>query len=220
MTEIVVDNIHKRYWTRFGWHHVLKGISMRIDRSCSLGILGRNGAGKSTLVRVLSGLEKPDKGRVDTGGLRVSWPLGKGSGVHGNMTGRENVRFICRLYRVDYRERIDEIEDFAELGHYLDMPVKTYSAGMRQRLLFGISMAFDFDTYLVDEGFGGGDARFKRRVGDIFESKRARNNSNMIIVSHNEGNIRKFCTHAAILEGGVLKIYDDMEEGLRIYNAL
>lgn len=217
---IKVKNIHKRYRTRFGWKRIFSGLSFNLRDDESLGILGRNGAGKSTLMRILAGLEKPDRGKVEAKNIRVSWPLGAATGVHGSLTGRDNVKFVCRLYDEDYKEKLAFIEDFAELGTYMDMPVKTYSVGMKQRLTFGISMAFDFDTYLIDEGFGGGDARFKNKVTDIFDKKIEKNKTNMIVVSHNENNIRRFCNKAAVLNDGELIIYEDMEEAISIYQNL
>jgi len=217
---IEIRNVSKGYKLRRGWKPVLDDVSFALPQDRSIGILGRNGAGKSTLVRLIAGLEKPDSGKIDHHGTRLSWPLNQAAGAHGSMTGRENIRFICRLYGIDYRRKVDFVEDFAELGPFMDQPVKTYSSGMKARLTFGIGMAFDFDTYLIDEGFGGGDARFKGRVEEIFSEKRRSGNCNMIVVSHNAQTITRYCDMAAVLEGGKLRLYDDMDAALAAYQAL
>lgn len=212
-----VRDVHKSYRTYFGKKHVLRGVSFSVPSDVSVGILGRNGAGKSTLMQILSGLERPDRGQLINPGLRLSWPIGRG-GVQGAMTGRDNVRFICRAYALDYRETMEFVQDFTELGNYIDMPVGTYSAGMRARLGFAISMAAQYDCYLVDEGFNAGDARFAKRMAELFDKRRAQ--ANMIVVSHSGSIIRKFCDKAAILEKGELTMYDSVEEALEIYNNL
>jgi capsular polysaccharide transport system ATP-binding protein len=214
---IRIENIHKGYRTVHGWKKVLKGISLEVPPDVSLGILGRNGAGKSTLIKILSRLEVPDKGRISHPGIRLSWPIGRG-GVQSLLTGRDNVRFICRVYGLDIRETTQFVEDFAELGTYLDMPVNTYSAGMRSRLAFAISMASEYDTYLVDEGFSAGDARFTKRMSQLFDERRQR--SNMIVVSHSGSIIKRFCNRAAVLEEGHLTVYDSIDEALNRYKNL
>lgn len=216
---IRLENVCKGYMTlRHGWKEVLRNISIELPSDRNLGILGHNGAGKSTLMRVLSGLDLPDKGRVDTGGRHLSWPLGTKAGVHNSLTGRENIKFICRIYDKDIEEITDFVENFAELGDYMSMPVSTYSSGMRSRLAFGISMALDFDTYLIDEGFSTGDARFQKKTEAIFFKRRL--NANMIVVSHSASTIQRFCDSAAILKDGQLVMYDDMNHALKTYNNL
>lgn len=203
-----------------GWKTVLSDIGFILPPDRSLGILGRNGAGKSTLIRLIAGLEKPDGGFIDLHRTRISWPLNQSGGAHGSMTGRENIKFICRIYGIDYHSKVDFVENFAALGEYMDQPVKTYSSGMKARLTFGIGMAFDFNTYLVDEGFGGGDARFKSKVSEIFEQKRRENGCNMIVVSHNASTIQRYCNMGAVLENGRLKLYDDLDEAIHVYETL
>lgn len=210
-------DIHKSYRTYKGRKHVLRGINFSVPSNINLGILGRNGAGKSTLMQILCGLERPDSGQIINPGLRLSWPIGRG-GVQSAMTGRDNVRFICRAYALDYREIMEFVQEFTELGEYIDMPVDTYSAGMKARLGFAVSMAAQYDCYLVDEGFNAGDARFTQRMSDMFEQRRA--NANMIVVSHNGSVIRKFCDKAAVLEKGHLTMYDSVEEALKHYTSL
>ncbi len=216
---IRLENVSKGFMTlRHGWKQVLRDISIELPENKNLGILGHNGAGKSTLMRILSGLDMPDKGNIDTGGRRLSWPLGTPAGVHGSLTGRENIKFICRIYKKDIEQITAFVEDFAELGDYLTMPVNTYSSGMKSRLGFGISMAIDFDTYLIDEGFSTGDARFQKKTEAIFAEKKGR--ANMIVVSHSAGTIQRFCNAAAILKDGKLEMFDDMNLALKTYNNL
>lgn len=217
---IEISNVKKSFYTkRYGWTQVLKGIDVKIPRNKSLGILGRNGAGKSTLIRLIAGLDVPDSGAIKTNGLRLSWPLGSGAGgIHGSLTGRENLRFICRLYNKDIKEKLAFVEDFAELGHYIDMPVKTYSSGMKSRLGFGISMAMQFDTYLVDEGFSAGDYRFVKKTEQVFKMRKSR--ANMIVVSHNPMIMKKYCDYAAVLHDGRLKIFDSVNQALQLYYRL
>lgn len=214
---IVMQDVHKSYRTNWGRKHVLKGVSFQVPRDVSLGILGRNGAGKSTLIRVLSGLDTPDAGTVAHNGVRLSWPIGRG-GTQGSLTGRDNIRFICRVYGLDIPRTVAFVDDFSELGPYLDMPVNTYSAGMRARLAFAISMAAEYDCYVVDEGFSAGDARFTQRMSELFDERRQR--ANMIVVSHSPSVIKRFCDKAAILEGGKLTVYDSLDEAISIYQAL
>ena len=202
----------------FGWIQVLSGISFTLPQNQSIGILGRNGAGKSTLMRILSGMDIPDSGTVDIGNARLSWPLGANAGLHGSLTGRENIKFICRIYDEDFDLVFNKVEEFAELKEYMHMPIKTYSSGMKSRLAFGISMAINFDTYLIDEGFSAGDARFRAKTKVIFAEKRK--TANIIVVSHNPNIIRDYCDIAGILENGKLTIVNDLNEAIKIYQSL
>lgn len=214
---IRLEDVHKSYRTVYGRHHVLKGINLEVPGDVSMGILGRNGAGKSTLLRILSGLDVPDSGRVDDGGIRISWPIGRG-GVQSSLTGVDNIRFICRVYGMDIPSTIAFVQDFSELGKFLAMPVHTYSSGMRARLAFAISMAADYDCYLVDEGFNAGDARFTQRMSALFDERRQ--HANMIVVSHNPSIIRRFCERAAVLEAGKLTVYDSINDAIEVYKNL
>ncbi len=214
---IVISNLNKSYPTLTGTKHVLKNINLEIPSNVSLGILGRNGAGKTTLLRIISGLEVPDSGYVDASDLRLSWPIGKG-GMNAGMSGRDNVRFVCRLHGLAVPPIMEFVEDFAELGEYLDMPIKTYSSGMKARLAFAISMAVDYDCYLIDEGFNTGDANFARKTLSLFNARRE--HANMIVVSHNASIIRRFTDMAGVLDAGVLTIYEDPEEALAVYDGL
>lgn len=215
--KIELRNISMSYRTRNSIHKVLDDLSFDIPHNKSLGILGRNGAGKSTLIKILSGVIKPQRGTVNYNGMDVSWPIGKPA-LQGSLTGANNIKFFCRLLGMPFRETIDFCEDFAELGKYMNMPVNTYSSGMKTRLGFAISMTADYDTLLVDEGFNAGDARFTKKMKALFEEKREK--TNMICVSHNGKVIRKFCDYAAILRNGKLEFHDDVNQAIKIYKTL
>jgi capsular polysaccharide transport system ATP-binding protein len=213
---ITLQNIVKHYKTRSGLHTVLDGVDLEVRKGEKIGILGRNGAGKSTLIRIISGAELPNEGRV-TWGMSVSWPLAFSGAFQGSLTGFDNVRFICRVYDADFAPTLAFVEDFSELGKYLREPVKTYSSGMRARLAFAISMAIEFDCFLIDETLAVGDARFADKCRhELFEK---RGDRAMIIVSHQPANIRKHCTRACVLENGKLREFDDVDAAYKSYNA-
>jgi capsular polysaccharide transport system ATP-binding protein len=212
---IKLDGVEKRYKTRGGTHTVLGGVSLQINRGDKIGILGRNGAGKSTLIRVISGAELPCGGRV-TRGMSVSWPLAFGGAFQGSLTGVDNLRFICRVYGSRFAAALPLVRDFAELGDYLREPVKTYSSGMCARLAFAISMAIEFDCFLIDEVIAVGDARFHEKCRrELFEKRRDRA---MVIVSHDPHNIREHCTRACVLDGGILREFGDVDSAYADYN--
>jgi capsular polysaccharide transport system ATP-binding protein len=214
---IRLDRVSKRYRVRGGIRTVLDDVSVTFPTGRNVGILGRNGAGKSTLIRLIAGAEHPDSGRI-TRDVRVSWPLGFGGAFQGSMSGRDNVRFISRIYGANWREVLDAVEDFAELGPYLDMPLSTYSSGMRARLSLGLSLAIDFDCYLVDELPGVADARLRARYEEIMKTRRAR--SSMILVSHSPAAIKAQCDLAAILHRGQLVMTDDVGAAINLYGRL
>lgn len=212
---IRLDHIEKRYRTRAGSHTVLRGVSLQINKGDKIGILGRNGAGKSTLIRIISGAELPSSGRVARR-MSVSWPLAFGGAFQGSLTGIDNLRFICRVYGSDFDAALPLVREFAELGEYLREPVKTYSSGMSARLAFAISMAIEFDCFLIDEVIAVGDARFHEKCRhELFEKRRDRA---MIIVSHDAHNIREHCTRACVLEDGVLREFADIDAAYLDYN--
>jgi len=215
---IILDDVSKTYPTaRGGRRVVLDKVSVAFADGCNFGILGGNGAGKSTLIRLLAGSEMPDSGRIRRD-CRVSFPLGYGGTFHGSLSGRENVAFIARIYGADLRETIDYVADFAELGDYFDMPVNTYSAGMRARLAFGACLAIDFDTYLIDEVTEIGDDRFRRKCALAFRERMLR--SDIILVTHNSRTIRQYCDRGAIIAGGGLRVYDDIAGALDGYRRI
>ncbi|HHU4495551.1 TPA: ABC transporter ATP-binding protein, partial [Escherichia coli] len=187
------------YKTQNGRHYVLKDVNLLFPEGKSIAFIGHNGAGKSTLLRIIGGIDRPDKGRIVTD-KTISWPVGLSGGFQGSLTGRENVKFVARLYSKnnELRDKIDFVKDFSELGKYFDMPIKTYSSGMRSRLGFGLSMAFDFDYYLVDEITAVGDARFKKKCIDLFNQKRDK--SNLLMVSHNLNSLADYCDHAILFD--------------------
>lgn len=209
-------NVSKSYPTSVGRRVILDQATFVLPRA-NIGILGGNGAGKSTLIRMIAGAELPDKGRI-LRMVKVSWPLGFSGGIHLAMTGLENLRFIARIYGEDIARVRDFVEEFTELGAYLSLPVSTYSSGMRAKLAFGISMAIDFDCYLVDEITAVGDKTFQERCRQAFADKRK--NANVIIVSHSEATIRSYCEKVAILDSGRLEFFDDVEEAIDSYNEM
>ena len=212
---ILLDNVSKVYNTRMGIRTVLDGISLSIADKEKVGILGRNGAGKSTLIRLISGAELPTRGHIHRG-MRVSWPLAFQGGFQGSLTGLDNLRFICRVYGADFRPAVPYVEEFSELGIYLHEPVKTYSSGMRARLSFAISMAIDFDCFLIDEVVAVGDSRFHEKCHyELFEKRKDRA---MIIVSHSPEYVRNHCDTIFVLDKGRIKRFDDKDDAYDYYS--
>jgi capsular polysaccharide transport system ATP-binding protein len=214
---IQFDNVTKVYHARGGSKHVLDGQTFTLERGASIGIVGVNGAGKSTLTRLIAGVEHPTSGRI-TRSMSVSWPLGFGGAFQGSLTGSDNTRFIARIYRRDVRQILDYVEDFAQLGHYLDMPVKTYSSGMRARLAFAVSLAIEFDCYLVDEVTAVGDSSFRERCQAALSERRER--GTLIMVSHDPHTLRAYCETGAILRNGQLTFFGSIDETIAAYDAL
>jgi capsular polysaccharide transport system ATP-binding protein len=211
---IQLADVRKEYPTRRGPVRVLDGVDLTIRPGERIGIIGPNGVGKSTLIRIVSGAERPDSGTV-VRDMSVSWPIALAGGFQGTLTGIDNVRFICRIYGVDPAAKLGFVEDFAEIGRYMGEPLKTYSSGMRARLAFAISMAIDFDCFLIDEVVAVGDDRFRQKCEkELFEKRR---DSAMIIISHSRNFIRQHCKRVALLTGGKLIFFDDVEEAYRTY---
>ena len=211
---IHIENVSKYYNTRQGPVTVLDDVSLVIKPGEKVGILGRNGAGKSTMIRLISGAERPSSGRIKRD-MSVSWPLAFGGAFQGTLTGLDNLRFICRVYGTSTEDKIDYVQEFSELGRYLREPVKSYSAGMRARLAFAISMVVEFDCFLIDEIVAVGDSRFheKCRV-ELFEKRKDRA---MIIVSHDPGYVREHCNHAAVLVKGKLTAFAQVDDAFAFY---
>jgi len=213
---ITLDNVTKVYNTRQGPRTVLDGVNLRIEKGERLGILGRNGAGKSTLIRLISGAELPTRGNIHRG-ISISWPLAFGGAFQGSLSGLDNLRFICRVYNSPIEPAVAFVEEFSELGSYLREPVKKYSSGMRARLAFAISMAVEFDCFLIDEIVAVGDSRFHDKChAELFEK---RGDRAMIIVSHNADYIREHCQHAAVLVAGKLHAFEQVEEAFTYYES-
>ncbi len=213
---IELRNLSKSYRTPKGRHHVFRDLNLVIPSGKSVGLIGRNGAGKSTLLRIMGGIDRPDSGRVITD-KSISWPVGLSGGFQGSMTGRENVKFVCRIYsrKDDMASKLRFIEDFAEIGKYFDMPVKSYSSGMRSRLAFGLSMAFDFDYYLIDEVTAVGDAAFKAKSAALMAQKREQ--KNFIMVSHSLGALKQFCDVAVLLDRQDAHYFENIDEAIETY---
>lgn len=211
---IHIEHVTKRYATRHGSVTVLDDVNLTIRPGEKVGILGRNGAGKSTIIRLISGAERPSSGIIRRE-MSVSWPLAFGGAFQGTLTGLDNLRFICRVYGKSTEDKIAYVQEFSELGRYLREPVKTYSAGMRARLAFAISMVVEFDCFLIDEIVAVGDSRFheKCRV-ELFEKRKDRA---MIIVSHDPSYIREHCGRAAVLIKGKLTAFDHVDEAFAFY---
>lgn len=213
---IALDQVSKSYRTRSGRRTVLDAVSVAFAAGHNFGILGANGAGKSTLIRLLAGSELPDRGTIRRD-VRVSFPLGFGGTFHGALSGRENVAFLARIYGAGLRATSDYVEDFAELGEYYDMPVNTYSAGMRARLGFAACLAIDFDVFLIDEVTEIGDQRFRRKCAEAFRARMR--HSDIVLATHNSQTIRQYCDRGAILADGALCLYDDIGAALADYHS-
>ena len=212
---IRLDGVHKSYRTRHGSHRVIEGVNLQIRRGEKLGVLGRNGAGKSTLIRLISGAELPTKGHVARQ-MSVSWPLAFGGAFQGSLTGMDNVRFVCRVYGADIAAVVPFVADFSESGPFLSEPVKTYSSGMRARLAFAVSMAIEFDCFLIDEVIAVGDARFHEKCRhELFERRRDRA---MLMVSHDATNIREHCERALVLHDRTLHAFANVDAAYDFYS--
>ena len=214
---IEMQNVYKYYKNGGHTKVVLDHITTTFEKGHSYGILGVNGAGKSTTIRLLSGVEAPNGGRIKRN-CKVSWPIGFASAFHPLMTGRNNVTFAARTYGMNVHEVLDFVEDFSELGDYLDAPVRTYSSGMGAKLAFAVSMAIQFDCYLIDELTAVGDARFSKRCHDAFAARRSR--ADVIMVSHSVGTIQEYCDRGAVLVDGRLMMFSDINQAIDMYNRL
>jgi capsular polysaccharide transport system ATP-binding protein len=214
---IELRNISKAYRAGTELHPVLDDISVTFPTGVSVGILGLNGAGKSTLLRIIGGVEAPDRGIVRKD-VRVSWPIGFSGALHGLMTGRENARFVARIYGKSPDKIARFAEDFTELGIYFDMPVKTYSSGMRARLAFAVSMAAEFECYLVDEVIAVGDERFNHRYRRAFRTRTK--GASIILATHNAQTLKQECEIAAVLNEGHLEMHESVDAALAAYREI
>ena len=210
-------NITKEYETEGRVHRVLNGITCTVAKGEKVALLGRNGAGKSTFIKLLGGVELPTSGTIERN-MTVSWPIGLAGGVYPFLTGNDNMRFIARIYNKPFYEVKAYVEDFAELGKFLSEPLRTYSTGMRARFVFALSLAIDFDCYLIDEVIAAGDQRFMRRSREELFEKRA--DRSMILASHVGEIIKTYCSRALVLHRGRGKIFADLDLAYDIYNDL
>jgi capsular polysaccharide transport system ATP-binding protein len=214
---IRLENLGKVYHTRHGSKTVLKRINFTLEKGSNVGILGRNGAGKSTLIRLLSGAEKPTSGRIHRG-MSVSWPLAFGGAFQTNLTGLDNLKFVCRIYGRDWRPLVPFVEEFTDLGNYFREPVAHYSVGMATRLAFALSMAIEFDCFLIDEVLVVGDRRFHERChAELFEKRRDRA---FILVTHDADSIKMYCEKACVLHEGNLFEFETVDEAYDFYETV
>jgi capsular polysaccharide transport system ATP-binding protein len=213
---IEAKGLYKRYRHHTSRDWVLKDLNFKIPKGVNVGLVGSNGAGKSTLLRLIGGMDTPDKGQIIRQ-CRVSWPIGLIGGFQGTMTGRQNCKFVARIHgdETKIEEILSFVQDFAQIGKYFDQPVKTYSSGMRSRLAFGLSLAFDFDVYLSDEATAVGDAIFKEKAKKAFKDKIGQ--SSLIMVSHSEGILRELCESGLWINNGSAQWFDDINDALKEY---
>jgi capsular polysaccharide transport system ATP-binding protein len=214
---LVFDRVSKAYRLKGEVKSILYDFSFAFPADRNVGIMGRNGAGKSTMMRLMAGIEAPDCGHVYRSS-HVSWPLGFSGGFNGSMTGLENIRFVSRIYGQDTERVIAYVIQFAELGNALRLPIKTYSSGMKARLAFGLSMAIDFDLYLIDEITAVGDEDFKKKSKAVFQDKLAK--SQIIMISHSTATIRDYCDCGLLLDGVGIRFFDRVEDLLTAYSDL
>lgn len=217
---IELRHLTKSYRTKAGRHFVLKDVSLTIPSGRNVGIIGPNGAGKSTLLRLIGRTDYPDSGEVVTRS-KISWPVGLSGGFQGSLSGRDNIKFVCRIHGMnpaETQECIGFVQEFAEIGEYFDQPVQSYSSGMRSRLAFGLSMAFEFDYYLIDEVMAVGDKHFVDKSKSVF-AERTRGAS-LIIVSHNMQQLKTQCDMGIFVAGGQLAAYDNVDDAIARYNEL
>ncbi len=200
-----------------GYRRVLDDVSFDLARGEKIAVLGRNGAGKSTLIRLLGGVELPSSGAIERS-MSISWPVALAGGIHGVLTGNDNIRFIARVYGKPFQELRDYVDDIAQLGKFLSEPVKTYSTGMAGRLNFALSLAVDFDCYLIDEVIAAGDQNFQLRCHQELFDKRA--DRALILASHVPEIVKSYCSRALILHRGRAKMFDDLSLAFDIYSAL
>ncbi len=216
---IEIRNITKSYQTTTGREFIFRDLSVMVPPDRNVALIGRNGAGKSTLMRLIGGLDTPDKGQIYVTGS-VSWPVGLSGGFQGSLTARENVKFVARVYGAEgaqMKRIVDFVEEFAEIGRYFDRPVNTFSSGMRSRVAFGLSLAFDFDYYLIDEAMSTGDAHFKNKATKAFKDRISE--SKVILVTHSMSQVRSMCDHVLLIENGKVYSYEDIEEGIKRYEG-
>ncbi|MGP9791891.1 ABC transporter ATP-binding protein [Roseinatronobacter sp. NSM] len=214
---IELRNVSKRFYSAQGAHDVFTNLSLKLPPGRSLGLLGRNGAGKSTLLQIIAGNMQPTTGRVIRSGI-ISWPIGGASSLHPEMTGLQNTRFLARVYGIDTDSLVEYVKEFADIGKHFNMPLRTYSSGMKSRLSFGIAMGIPFDTYLIDEVTGAGDKSFKERSKAVFKGRMA--NADAIMISHSMSEMRSFCDSGLVLHNGQIEFFEDIEDAIARHESL
>lgn len=205
------------YATPHGRRYVFRDLNFRFPDGANIGLIGRNGSGKSTLMRLIAGIDSPNSGKV-LSNARISWPVGLAGGFQGSLTARENVQFVCRVHGATgsaMRRIIEFVEDFAEIGDYFNLPMKSYSSGMRSRVAFGLSMAFDFDYYLIDEVMAVGDAQFKAKSQQLIKERLKA--AHLILVSHNMADIARNCNQVVLVDKGNTVLYQEVRAGIAAY---
>jgi ABC-type polysaccharide/polyol phosphate transport system ATPase subunit len=199
--------------------HALRGISFDLDRGDHLALIGHNGSGKTTLLKVLARIYPPTEGHVEIEGT-VGCLIDMEAGVTPEMSGLECIKFQHLLYgnpQEDWRELVEDIATFTELGGYLELPIRTYSAGMRARLMAGLATAWRRDILLIDEGIGAGDTSFQeklsRRIAGLLESAGL-----LVIASHSPELLKRYCTRGAVFVHGQTSMIGSLDEALRFYS--
>lgn len=213
---ITISNLSKRYKSAKSAEWVLKDINLQIPKNRNVGLIGPNGAGKSTLLKMIAGLEMPTKGEINRR-CNVSWPIGLTGGFQISLSGRQNVKFVAKIFGADDISKIiDFVLDFSEIGKAFDKPVKTYSSGMKSRLAFGLSLAFDFDVYLSDEATSVGDASFRAKASRVFKERI--DQASLIMVSHSESVLREFCESGILIKDKKAIWFEDLNDAISRYN--
>jgi capsular polysaccharide transport system ATP-binding protein len=216
---LAIRNLTKWYPTPHGRRYVFRDLNFEFPENANIGLIGRNGAGKSTLMRLLAGIDTPNVGAIVTD-KRISWPVGLGGGFQGSLSARENIQFVSRVHGANgaaMRRVTAFVEQFAEIGDYFDLPVDSYSSGMRARIAFGLSMAFDFDYYLIDELMAVGDPQFKAKSQQLMAARMER--SNVIMVSHNMRLIQQVCSVGVHVDQGRTVLYENVADGIKAYQT-
>ncbi len=214
---IELQNVNKFFVTKAGKKYILKDATFSIPSEKNIGILGRNGTGKSTIMKMLGQIEFPNSGKI-VSNKTFSWVMGVGGGFQGNMTGRANVKFVCRIYgksKEEIEKSINFVKEFSELGDYFDMPIRTYSSGMKSRLTFGLSLAFDFDYLLIDETLSVGDARFRKKSKEALMKKIE--SCNVLLVSHDMKTLEDICDVGIVVDGGKMQYYENIKDAIAEY---
>ena len=214
---IRVSNLTKSYRTKKGRHYVFKNVNTEFPDGVNIGIIGPNGAGKTTFLSILGGIDFPDRGTVISD-KSFSWPLGLQGGFVRHISGRDNCKFVCKIYSEkssEIHEKLEFIHKLSGVGDYFFEPVRTYSSGMRARLGFALSMAFNFDYFLIDEVTAVGDRVFRKITAQALKNKRAR--SKVIMVSHQMKTLEEFCDIGVLIKQGEIRVFESMGEAIKAY---